>query len=119
MQQIPRGESAIINHNQKARSHSKGHRPKARVSKKSTATQRARNEAMAARSLKKKLDLRKAVLTSMGNAIKQLHCTQHEKNSCLFTESALLMRWTGRQNAHMSSTLVLRKENVLPMKMIS
>jgi hypothetical protein len=33
---------------------------------------------MAARSLKKKLDLRKAVLTSMGNAIKQLHRTQHE-----------------------------------------
>ena len=54
-------------------------RPKARVSKKSSATQRARHEAMAARSLKKKLDLRKAVLTSMGNAIKQLHRTQHEE----------------------------------------
>ena len=54
-------------------------RPKARVSKKSSATQRARHEAMAARSLKKKLDLRKAVLTSMGNAIKQLHRTQDEE----------------------------------------
>jgi hypothetical protein len=79
MHQIPRGESAIINHNQKARSCSKGHPPKAPVSKKSTATQRAHNKAMAARSLKKKLDLQKAVLTSMGNAIKQLYRTQHEK----------------------------------------
>jgi hypothetical protein len=58
---------------------SKACRLKARVSKKSSATQRARNKAMATRSLKKKLDLRKAVLTSMGNAIKQLHRTQHKK----------------------------------------
>jgi len=34
---------------------------------------------MAARSLKKKWDLRKAVLASMGNAIKQLHRTQHKE----------------------------------------
>ena len=80
MHQIPCGESAIFNHHhQKKRSCLKGHHPKARVSKKSSATQRARNEAMATRSTKKKLDLRKAVLTSMSNAIKQLHRTQHEK----------------------------------------
>jgi hypothetical protein len=34
---------------------------------------------MAARSLTKKWDLRKAVLASMGNAIKQLHRTQHKE----------------------------------------
>jgi uncharacterized protein YceK len=92
-------------------SHSKSHHPKAHVSKKATAAQSARNEAMAARSLMRKLDLRKAIVTLIGNAIKKLHRTQHEEKPCSFhikcqsvyagiTSSLVLNESTGWQKRH-------------------
>ena len=69
----------------------KARRPKERVSKKSTATQQARHEAMAARSLKKKWDLRKAVLASMGNAIKQLSSYPTQREAVFPSDASLCM----------------------------
>ena len=62
-------------------SRTKSHHQKARVSKKAIAAQSARNEAMATRSLKRKLDLQKAVVTSIGNAIKKLQASRGRRGA--------------------------------------
>ena len=52
---------------------------KASIHKKATGAQHARNIAMAAQSIKKKREMRNAVMVSINNAIKNLHRTQHHK----------------------------------------
>lgn len=54
---------------------------KSSKSKKTSITQQARMNAIAAKSLKKKKDLRNAIISSIRNAIKFLHRTGHDKKT--------------------------------------
>lgn len=57
------------------------HGRKTNIFKKTSTTQQARMDAMAARSMKKKRDLQNAVISSIKNAIKCLHRTEHHKKT--------------------------------------
>jgi hypothetical protein len=59
---------------------SKKKKPRKEISKKTTAAEKARHDAMAARSLHKLRHLRNAIITSIGNAIKMLHRTKDNEN---------------------------------------
>jgi hypothetical protein len=82
---------------------------------KTSTTQQARMDAMAARSLKKKRDLKNAISSLISNAIKCLHRTEHKKTSfhqmpvCICCDNFII----GTERVHQLAKKTLKNTNHL------